>query len=408
MLTLRIANYLNGTVRIRISGVIPEKFINLCLARGILLWSITKRDSDDDVYASLRLPDFFRIRPLARMSQTRISVVGFAGLPFAVKRIKRRKMMVVGAVLFLVLLNLLSSYVWFVEVTGAKEYSGDKIRSVAREHGLRPGVAREKVDLKAVENGILLNTPEIAWVGINVTGTRAVIEVVEKNYAKPEDKSPAHIFAAKDGVITEVIVLAGQAAVKKGDTVKKGDLLIKGIAAAEQQPATPGQPTIITLPDQYIRANGLIKARTWYESYGEASLVQEIPRRTGREVAAITVQVGERQFVLNRAPEQPFAHFETEVVHKKLPEWRNRSFPVESTISIFREVVTDTYEVTTEQARDLARSKALDTVQNVIPESAQVLSHQVEILKTAEPGIVRAKVTVETIEDIGQTINITH
>jgi len=56
----------------------------------------------------------------------------------------------------------------------------------------------------------------------------------------------------------------------------------------------------------------------------------------------------------------------------------------------------------------LARSKALDTVQNVIPESAQVLSHQVEILKTAEPGIVRAKVTVETIEDIGQTINITH
>lgn len=408
MLTLRIANYINGTVRIRISGTVPEKFINLCLARGILLWSITKRDSDDDVYASLRLPDFFRIRPLARMSQTHINVVGFAGLPFAVKRVKRRKMMVAGAILFFILLNILSSYVWFVEVTGTKEYSSDKIRSIAREHGLRPGISREKVDLKAVETGILLNTPEIAWVGINLTGTRAVIEVVEKNFAKPEDKSPAHIFAAKDGVITEVIALVGQPVVKKGDTVKRGDLLIKGISAEQQQPVTPGQPTIITLPDQYIRANGLIKARTWYESYGEASLSQEIPRRTGREVVAITVNLGDHQFALKRAPEQPFERFDTEIVHKKLPEWRNRSFPVESTISIFREVVTDTYEVTTEQARDLARSKALDTVQNVIPESAQVLSHQVEILKTAEPGIVRAKVTVETIEDIGQTINITH
>lgn len=403
MLMLRFGNYLHGTVRLKISGPVPERFINLCLARGIFLWGITRQG--DDLIACLRLPDFFRIRPLARRSQSRVEVVGHAGFPFTVKRVRRRKMLVAGAVLFFLLLQLLTARVWFVEVSGHKQVAPERIAALAAGHGLRPGVAKTALNLKSIEKEMLLAVPELAWVGVNLTGTRATIEVVEKTLPKAEDKSPAHVVAAKDGVITEVITIAGQAAVKKGDTVKKGDLLIKGFAAPPP-PAAPGQTPIVTLPASYIRAGGIVKARVWYESYGEAGLTQENQRRTGRQTVAVTVRAGGRDFVLKSAPAQPYALWETETVHKKLPGGRNSDFTVESNINIFHELTSEATEITADEARNLARAKALAAVADRIPEGAQILARDVAILKTAEPRLVRVKVTAETIEDIGQTMNI--
>ncbi len=402
MLTLRFTNYLHGTVRARISGPMPEKFINLCLARGIFLWGIAKHN--DEMFVSLRLADFFRIRPLARRSRTRVEAVGHAGFPFALKRVRRRKMLVVGAVLFFVLLNALSARIWFVDVTGNKDMAGARIAAVAAVHGLKPGIAKDGVDLKRLEKEMLLALPELAWVGVNLTGTRALIEVVEKTLPKAEDKSPAHVVADKDGVITEIIAIAGQANVKKGDTVKRGDLLIKGFVDAP--PPVPGQVPIITLPGQVVRAGGIVKARVWYESYGEAGLTEEVLRRTGRQTVAVTLKAGGRELQVKRAPAQPYARFEAEAVHKKLPGGRNSDFTVESTINIFHELVAETREISAEQARDLARGRALTAVQDRIPEGAQVVAREVAVLKTAEPSIVRVKVMVETVEDIGRTVNI--
>lgn len=405
-MTLRIANYMNGVVRVRIRGPVPEKFINLCLVRGIFLHGITKHN--DDVLAYIRLPDFFRIRPLVRNSQNRVEVVSCHGLPFAVKKLKRRKMLVAGALVFFVLLHVLTSYIWFVDVKGQNRFTGDQIKVIARQGGLKPGVSKDKVDVREIEKRILLQIPEIAWVGVSLTGTRAVIEVVEKTLPKQEDKSPADIVATKAGIITEIIALAGQAAVKQGDTVRKGDILIRGVlAVSPPPPPQPGQPPTTPESPKPLRANGIVKARVWYESYGEAELARVDWERTGRQTVGVTLQVKEHRFVLKQVSEQPFSHFQTEVIHKKLPGWRNSDIAVESTIDIYHETVPKTQEISWEEARDLAKGRALQTVQELIPENAQVLARSIETLNTAEPGLVRVKVSVETSEDIGHTVNTT-
>jgi similar to stage IV sporulation protein len=406
-LTLRIANYMNGVVRVRICGPVPEKFINLCLARGIFLWSITKHN--DDVLAYIRLPDFFRIRPLVRKSQSRIEVIAYHGFPFALKRLKRRKMLAVGAIVFFVLLHVLTSYIWFVDVTGQNHFSGEQIKMIARANGLKPGASKDHVDVRGIENQILLQAPEIAWVGVTLTGTRAVIEVVEKTLPKQEDKSPADIVATKPGIITEIIAIAGQSVVKQGDTVKKGDLLIKGVLAAPpaQQPPLPGQPPAAVASPALLRANGIIKARVWYESYGEAAVVQVDWERTGRQTTGIGLAIKEHHFTLKPVPAQPYEHFQTEVIHKKLSGWRNSDFVVEFNINVFYEVVSKSQRISWDEARDLAKGKALQMVQELIPENAQVLARGIETLNTAEPGLVRVKVSVETTEDIGRTANVT-
>lgn len=399
-----IMNYLNGVVRIRIQGTMPEKFINLCLSQHIFLWQITK--CNEDLIVSMRLADFFRIRPLVRRSRTNVSVITRYGWPFTYKRIMRRKMLVAGACLFLFVLNFLANYIWFVDIVGLKQIPIEQIKSIAYENGLKPGVPKEQINVKTIEHALMVNLPEVAWLSISFTGTRAVIEVVEKTMAKQEDKAPAHIMAGKDGVITEIIAVTGRPAVKKGDTVKKGDLLIKGFAEDAAVPTVPGEPPIISVPPQLIKAQGIVKARVWYESYGEAYLMQSYNERTGNQLSEIAVIVGDNQITLKKAPAKPYELFEIEEVHKKLPWWRNSGFTVESNIIIYNELRLNRREITAEQARDEAAVKALSAVQQLIPESAQILSRNIEILKVDEPNLVRIKVNMETIEDIGQTITI--
>lgn len=73
-------------------------------------------------------------------------------MPFLIKRIKSRKMLLAGVVFFVLALNILCSYIWFVDVTGLKALPREKIIEVAGLAGLRAGLPKSAVDLHEVEN----------------------------------------------------------------------------------------------------------------------------------------------------------------------------------------------------------------------------------------------------------------
>ncbi|WP_378953781.1 sporulation protein YqfD [Pelosinus sp. sgz500959] len=399
-MTFKLFNYITGTITLKVSGAMPEKFINLCMTHQKRLLSISKHD--EDFIVSMGLSDFFSIRPLVRKSQNHVQVIGYAGLPFLIRKIKKRKMLVAGGIVFLMLLNLLMSYIWFVDIVGIKSISAQQIKDVLYEQGLKPGMLKEKINSKKIENQIVRSIPEVAWVNIGFTGTRAVVEIVEKTLPKALDKAPADIVAAKDGIITEVIALAGESVVKKGDTVKKGDLLIKGVAY-DGKTMTPNH---VNTDPQLIRANGIVRARVWYEGYGETELIQLSHERTGQQYIGVKIRVGDRTIVLKEVAVSPDQLFEIEEVNKKLLSWRNTDIVVESIISTYYEVDEKTIHLSVEEAREQGKSKALAEIQALIPETAYVLLRTVEVLKTPETNLVRVKVNVETAEDIGQFMNV--
>ena len=406
MLLRTIAKFVHGVVKIEISGPVPEKLINLCMAHGIYLWGTVKRG--DRMVANLYMHDFFAIRPLVRKSQCRVHVLAYDGLPFLWKRLQRRKMLWVGVAAFFLLLNYFSSYVWFVEIIGTKSMAKERVLTAAKEHGLRPGMPKESLKAKVLEDHILTAISELAWVGISSQGTRVVIEVVEKTAAIEEDKRAANIVATKDGIIVEAIALAGEPVVGKGATVKRGDILIKGFineqTTVNQIKPEANQPT--PNPQVVIRAKGIVKARVWYEGYGEALLVEKVWERTGRQASSVIARIGSWEALLTRAQSQPFIEFETETLQKRFPNWRNRAVSVESTINTYHELNGIVVTRGETEARELARDRALATVRQKIPETAQILANDIVVLKTAEPTLVRVKAHVETIEDIGEAKTI--
>ena len=405
MLLRTIGKFVHGVVRIEISGLVPEKLINLCMAHGIFLWAIIKRH--DKMLVSMYVHNFFEIRPLVRKSQCRVRVVSCSGMPFLWRRLQKRKMLWAGMAAFFFLLNYLSSYIWFVEVTGVKTMPKEKLLAIAQEHGLQIGMPKDRLQNKLIEKHLLLELPELAWVGISSQGTRVVIEVVEKTAPLPTDKAPAHIVAVKDGIIVETIALAGEPVVTRGVTVKKGDILIKGFLS-EPAAINQGNSVLQQTASEPIRAKGIVKARVWYEGYGESLLEETMWERTGRYVSTVNMKFGSWEILLSKPRSQVFEKYETESQQKRLPFWRNTSLAVESTINTYHELQAKIIMRGEDDARELAKERALATVKQKIPQTAQILANDIVVIKSAESNVVRVKAHVETIEDIGepQPINL--
>lgn len=393
--------FLQGVVKIHISGLMPERFVNLCLLENISLWNIKNASDATGFYASIYLDDFFRIRPLVKKSHNHITVTGRAGLPFILKKMKKRRFLFVGLIFFFILLYLFTSHIWFLEIRGTKNLSPLFIREIVYRDGLKPGTAISKINCKMIENELCMQIPEIAWVSISISGTKACIEIAEKTLFQMEEKKPSNIIADKDGVITEIIVLNGQPAVKVGDTVKKGDILIKGVIT----PANQLNSVHTNQIPLYVQATGMIKARIWYESYGESELTETIRQRTGQQHKNYTLIYGAKEIpLLNRT--SPYLLFETENIHKKLELWRNSNLTVEMVIDIYHEFFLHTQLLSQEEAREKAVSTAVSAIQAIIPETAVIIARNIESINTAETNLVRIKLNIETIEDIGKNVII--
>ena len=96
---------LQGYVKIRVWGFAPQRFINLCSKKGILLWDIEKQE---DVYTMcVSLQSFYLLRPVARKTKVRVVISERYGLPFFVPGMLRRKAFLAG--LFLAVAYSLSS-----------------------------------------------------------------------------------------------------------------------------------------------------------------------------------------------------------------------------------------------------------------------------------------------------------
>ena len=75
---------LRGYVKIRVWGFAPQRFINLCSNKGILLWNIEKQD---DVYIMcVSLESFYRLRSIARKTKVRVVISERYGLPQTVDK----------------------------------------------------------------------------------------------------------------------------------------------------------------------------------------------------------------------------------------------------------------------------------------------------------------------------------
>ena len=137
MLLLRLWNYIRGYVIILVEGYFLERFINICTHRQVFLWDI-KRRNDFAMTLQLSIKGFKMLRPISRKSQCRVRIVKKKGYHLFLININKKAFMF-GAVLFIVIINLLASFIWDIEISGNKEIRTADVLQKLAVIGVKPG-----------------------------------------------------------------------------------------------------------------------------------------------------------------------------------------------------------------------------------------------------------------------------
>lgn len=218
-----------GWVEFRAVGKFPERFLNVSAKNGVHVWNACP--CDGGVTGCMAVSDYRRIRKTAKKARVRTRVTRRHGLPFWISRYRVRLGLPVGAAIGMVLLIVLSGFVWTEKVTGAQTVSETKILRTVQEKGIGVGTFKGSVDVRKTEREVLLEMPELSWISVNILGSHAEIEVREKAKKPkvPDLQEYGNIKASRDGVVTAIKVRQGSTKVKKGSGVSEGDLLVSGM-----------------------------------------------------------------------------------------------------------------------------------------------------------------------------------
>lgn len=407
MFWVKFWSFVMGYLNIIVESKEVEKLVNMAVSRGIYLWDICQI-GPDKVLLKSRVSSFRALRHIVRRTGGRMRIKEKKGIPFYTAKVMKRQMLIIGGIACIAILYIMSSFIWFIEIEGNKKVSSKVILNEAEKFGLYVGTAKWKFDSAQLEKQLRNNLPQLSWVGISVTGTKAKIKVAEKTEAPLSEDQPAHIIAEKSGLIEEVLVKTGQAVIEEGKLVKKGDLLISGIVTTETE-APPGSGTeeseeqepeeIIT--QRYVRAKGIVKARVWYEGYGEAQLISQKTVKTGRYSRVLQLKIGSNSITLQGSEKIPYKNYTESRKVKRVPGWRNIRIPVEVVTTNYYETKKLEERHSWTEAIQLARALAEKQLDNVMPAKAKVVNQKMHIIKTNEPNIVRVKISVETQENIG-------
>lgn len=271
MIIIEFIRYLFGYIKFRAWGGFADRFINLCTKDEIPLWNI--RNINGNITASTTIDGYLNIRSAARKSGMRLRVTEKKGLIFFLKRNKLRTGLFLGFALSVLIIAVLSQFVWSVSLVGNIALDDDYILATFEKYGVAVGSKISSVDTELAAQNAMKEIEKLSWASVNLKGSVMVIEVREKTDAPEiyDDKTPTNLVAGEDGIILSIDVLYGNEEVKPGSAVLKGDLLISGLVSHPD-----GSESVIHA-DGYVKA--LVKKNKTF-SYTDFSLYSQTEEKT--------------------------------------------------------------------------------------------------------------------------------
>lgn len=226
---VKLVSWFRGYLTVRIRGTAPERFINLCCSKKIFIWDL--RRIEEDYQFRISIKNFKKLRPVARKTGIVPRIIHKHGLPFILHRYRRRKGFFIGILLCVILVYVMSLFIWDISVLGGSKYTPEAMLKFLENDKIYTGILKKKVDCQEIEENIRLTYKDIGWVSAEIKGTRLIIKLTETNMPAPAKiaREPSHITATKNGIIKSIITREGTPQVKEGEVVKKGDILVSGL-----------------------------------------------------------------------------------------------------------------------------------------------------------------------------------
>ena len=154
-----------------------------------------------------------------------------SGLPQIWRRYRHRTGLLLGIALLFIMLSVSPLFIWEINITGNERLSVSEITELLRKEGVCIGAFSPAIDRRTVYTNILLNAKDISWMSLNLQGSSANVEIVERAELPSAQvrADAANIVAKKDGMIFDLQIRSGRSVVQKGEAVRKGTVLVSGV-----------------------------------------------------------------------------------------------------------------------------------------------------------------------------------
>lgn len=387
MLIKILFNYIIGYIRISIEGYYIERFINICRNNKIAIWKL-KRDKNVKLELNVGIRDLRKIAKIAKKTQCKMKILRKRGLPFLFNKYRKRKIFFAFLLLIIILLAITSNFVWNIEVITEDNETIDNIYQDVVNSGLSIGKLKSKINTKEIINKVRLDRDDIAWMGIELKGTNAIVKVV-KATAKPEivDESDyCSIVSDKQGIITKINAQNGTIAAKVGDTVNIGTPLINGWME--------GKYTGI----RYVHAKGEIEAKVWHTKRKIIPYNTTERKETGNIEEKYKIKINNFEINLSKRLSK-FEIYDTIETEKKFKIFSDFYLPISLVKITNKEIQEEQKTYTIEEAKNIGIQELQEELDNEIEDKEKIVNKIINTYEK-EDGI-EVYITYEVLENIG-------
>ncbi len=389
-----LISYVMGYLGITIEGYYIERFINMCRSNKVAIWHL-KRNKEIQLSFRVNVRDFKEVCKIAKKTKCKIKITTKKGFPFFVHRYQKRKIFFILLFMMIVITMLSSNFVWNVDI---REENGQELENLENDiemAGLKIGEWKSKINTKEVINKIRLQRSDIAWLGIELKGTNAIVKVVKADQ-KPEivkEDEFCNIISDKVGIITKINAQSGMANVKVGDTVNVGETLINGWME--------GKYTGI----RYVHAKGEVQAKVWHTKYKNVPYNATERKETGNIQNQYAIKFNNFKINLPKKLSK-FKIYDTIETENKMKLFSDFYLPISIQKTTYKEIEEEqkTYQV--EEAKNIGIQELQQELEAEIKEKESIVGTNINTYEKEDS--IDIYVTYEVLENIGTNEKIVY
>ena len=389
MLLVKLLKYFRGYVRIKLEGYAPERLLNLCNANQLLIWKVENRGVFYELCIGIK--DYHRLRPFARKTGTKITLLEKRGLPFFMNRFRKRKMFFSGMLFSFLLVYAMSFFVWNIHVEGNVTQSNEEILQSLESMGITHGIRKSKVLCEAVETSLRKTYPNMLWVSAELRGTRMILLIKENedqdivSAIEEKDTDPVSLVSDVAGVVESMIVRQGTPMVSIGDKVTPGQILVEGYYEIKNDAGE-------ILRYEGVTADGDIFIKCTEQYQDQFSMEYEVKQYTKRKRYGIQFHAFDKTF--DAKLRIPFKTYETKENHIQISVTENFILPFSVKIFTYQEYEGEMRKYTMEEIESLAKKRYVNKYKNILQKGVQIIEKDVKIDINGKLCIVGGYVTL--------------
>ena len=370
-------------IQVLIEGLNLNRLLKQLKNAGVILKHIKKVDYNKLTFFILNKQNKI-LKNIVAENNCKLEIKKYYGLAYFLYYFKNRLGIYIGAIIFLIILLFLNTFIWNIEVYGLENLQKQEVLNILKEQGIVVGKQYKNNDLEEVERYLESKLNEISMISLMKKGSTILVNLKEVRIPSVmlNDSETGNLVASEAGLVTGLNLVQGTAMVKIGDTIKEGDILIAGY--------------YYNLAGEKINcmAMGEVYAKVWYSATVLFETLKTEYVETGNFSESVTFSLGKTNVIIKeKLP--TYDNYKTITSTKYL--FSNNLIPIKINKIRYYELTPVFLNQNFDEKRETVKEKALILAKEKVPVGLTILKEFTTIENNGNIILVSAFIECETM-----------